>query len=198
MDFLETITLKGLTVSKQNGLLDLPEIYQIPFDEEKTKEFIQIQITDLFEFSTLEQFFSYENLFLRAFNYSYGKGFEFALSYMIGEPLERIGYDFDECMNGNGLTAVPEKFAEIAQTHLYILREIFTEMFEMTKGSQSKLIDAGITFPDCVIKILNGAFFLGRRVAVSCDLQNYGAIHLKSDISDKKYDYDSYDQRYDI
>ncbi len=198
MDFLETITLKGLTVAKQNGLLDLPEIYQIPFEEDKTKEFIQIQVTDLFEFSTLEQFFSYENLFLRAFNYSYGKGFEFALSYMIGEPLGRIGYDFDECMNGNGLTAVPEKFAKVAKSHDYILREMFAEMFEMTKGSQSKLIEAGVTFEDCVKKMLNGAFFIGRRIAVSSDLENCGAVHLNSNMSDTKYDYDNYDQRYDI
>jgi len=198
MDFLETITLKGLAVAKQNGLLDLPEIYQIPFEEEKTKEFIQIQITDLFEFSTFEQFFSHENLFLRAFNYSYGKGFEFALSFMIAEPLDRIGYNFDECMNGNGLSAVPKNFAEIAQSHQYILSEMFSEMFEMTKGSQSNLINAGITFEDCVKKILNGAFFLGRRIATSCDLQNGGAIHLNSDTTDIKYDYDNYDQRYDI
>lgn len=198
MDLLETITLKGLAVAKQNGLLDLPEIYQIPFEEEKTKDFIQIQITDLFEFSTLEQFFSYENLFLRAFNYSYGKGFEFALSYMIGEPLERIGYNFDECMNGNGLTAVPSKFAEIAKSHDYVLREMFAEMFEVTKGSQSKLIEAGVTFEDCVKKMLNGAFFIGRRIAVSSDLQNCGTVHLNSDMSDIKYDYDNYDQRYDI
>jgi len=36
-------------------------------------------------------------------------------------------------------------------------------MFEMIKGSQINLIDAG-TFQDCIIKILNLAFFLGRRL----------------------------------
>jgi len=56
MGLIDTITIKGLIVAKQNGLLDLPEIYQIPFVEEKRKEFIQIQVTVLFEFSTLKKF----------------------------------------------------------------------------------------------------------------------------------------------
>jgi len=47
------------------------------------------------------------------------KDLEFALSYMIGEPLGRIGYNFDECMNGNGLVALPENFQKLLSTSPY-------------------------------------------------------------------------------
>jgi hypothetical protein len=196
MEILNQITIKGLTLAKINGLLDLQEIYKIPFEEKKVEDFIKILVEDLFEFSTSEQFSNYENLFMRAFEYTYGKGFEFALSYMVGEPLERISYNFDNCMTRNGLSALPNDFREIGLSKIHIIREMFSEMFGMTKGEQSKFIDAGISFQDCIIKILNGAFFIGRRIASSIELDSKLKISLNSEIQDCKYDYDNYDQRY--
>jgi hypothetical protein len=198
MEILNQITIKGLMIAKTNGLLDLPEIHKIPYDEKKVEEFIKILVEDLLEFLTLEQFSSYENLFKRAFEYTYGKGFEFALSYMVGKPLVRISYDFDNCMTSDGFKAVTNDFREIGESKIHIIREMYSEMFGMTKGEQSKFIDAGISFQDCIIKILNGAFFIGRRIASSIELDSKLKISLNSEIQDCKYDYDNYDKRYSI
>ncbi|MEN9907607.1 MAG: hypothetical protein RLZZ540_748 [Bacteroidota bacterium] len=198
MDILEQITTKGLTIAKANGLLDLAENYTIPRDEDKLKAFIKTQAYDLSKFSTLEHFFSQENLFIRAFVYTYGKGFEFALAYMIGEPLERIAYNFDDCMTSNGLKALPNDIRKIAESKIYIIREMFTEMFEMTRDKQSQLTEAKITFEDCIIKILNEAFFIGRRIATSIELDSKMTIKLDAETEDSKYDYDNYDNRYSL
>ncbi|MBA0882346.1 hypothetical protein [Flavobacterium undicola] len=198
MDILEQITTKGLTIAKANGLLDLAENYTIPHDEDKLKAFIKTQAYDLSKFSTLEHFFSQENLFIRAFVYTYGKGFEFTLAYMIGEPLERIAYNFDDCMTSNGLKGLPNEIRKIAESKIYIIREMFTEMFEMTRDKQSQLTEAGITFEDCIIKILNEAFFIGRRIAISIELDSKMTIQLEAETEDSKYDYDNYDNRYSL
>jgi hypothetical protein len=200
MDILEQITNKGLTIAKANGLLDLAENYTIPYDEDKMRTFIKTQVQDLSKFSTLEHFFSQENLFIRAFVYTYGKGFEFALSYMIGDPLERIAYNFDDCMTSNGLKALPNDndIRKIAESKIYIIREMFTEMFEMTRDKQFQLTAAKITFEDCIIKILNEAFFIGRRIATSIELDSKMTIKLDSETEDSKYDYDNYDNRYSL
>lgn len=198
MDILEQITSKGLTIAKANGLLDLVENYKIPYDEDKLKAFIKTQAYDLSKFSTLEHFFSQENLFIRAFVYTYGKGFEFALAYMIGEPFERIAYNFDDCMTSNGLKGLPNEIRKIAESKIYIIREMFTEMFEMTRDKQSQLTEAGITFEDCIIKILNEAFFIGRRIAISIELDSKMTIQLEAETEDSKYDYDNYDNRYSL
>lgn len=198
MDILEQITSKGLTIAKANELLDLAENYKIPYDEDKLRAFLKTQVYDLSKFSTLEHFFSQENLFIRAFVYTYGKGFEFALAYMIGEPLERIAYNFDDCMTSNGLKALPNEIRKIADSKIYIIREMFTEMFEMTREKQSELTAAGITFENCIIKILNEAFFIGQRIAASMELDSKMTIKLDSETEDSKYDYDNYDNRYSI
>lgn len=198
MNLLEQITSKGATIAKANGLLDLPENYKIPDDEDKLNTFLKIQVYDLFKFLTLEHFFSQENLFIRAFVYTYGKGFEFALAYMIGEPLEKISYNFDECMTSNGLKALPAAIRKIADSKIYIIREMFTEMFEMTREHESQLKEAGIKFEDCIIQILNEAFFIGRRIAVSIELDSKTSIQLNLETKDSKYDYDNYDKRYSL
>jgi hypothetical protein len=198
MELLEQITTKGLTIAKANGLLDLPEHYKIPNDENKLTTFLQIQLNDLLKFSTLEHFFSEENLFIRAFVYTYGKGFEFAVAYIIGVPLERIAYNFDECMTSNGLRALPNDIRKIADSKIYIVREMFTEMFEMTREKKSLLIQAGITFEDCIMNILNEAFFIGRRIAASIELDSKMTMKLDYETQDSKYDYDNYDKRYSI
>lgn len=198
MDILEQITSKGLTIAKANGLLDLAENYKIPYDKDKLGAFLKIQVDDLSKFSTLEHFFSQENLFIRAFVYTYGKGFEFAIAYMIGEPLERIAYNFDDCMTSNGLKALPNDFRKFAESKIYIIREMFTEMFEMIRDKQSQLTEAGIAFEDCIIKMLNEAFFIGQRIAVSMELDSKMTIKLDSETEDSKYDYDNYDNRYSL
>lgn len=198
MDILEQITSKGLTIAKANGLLDLVENYTIPHDEDKLKTFIKTQVYDLSKFSTLEHFFSQENLFIRAFVYTYGKGFEFALSYMIGEPLERIAYNFDDCMTSNGLKVIPNDIRKIAESKIYIIREMFTEMFEMTRDKQSQLTEAKITFEDCIIKILDEAFLIGCRIATSIELDSKMTIKLDAETEDSKYDYNNYDKRYSL
>lgn len=198
MDILEQITSKGLTIAKANGLLDLVENYTIPHDEDKLKTFIKTQVYDLSKFSTLEHFFSQENLFIRAFVYTYGKGFEFALAYMIGEPLERIAYNFDDCMTSNGLKVIPNDIRKIAESKIYIIREMFTEMFEMTRDKQSQLTEAKITFEDCIIKILDEAFLIGCRIATSIELDSKMTIKLDAETEDSKYDYNNYDKRYSL
>lgn len=198
MNLLEQITNKGNTIAQANGLLELPEIYKIPHNEEKLAAFLKIQVYDLFKFLTLEHFFNQENLFIRAFVYTYGKGFEFSLSYMIGEPLERITYNFDECMTSNGLRALPTAIRKIADSKIYIIREMFTEMFEMTREQQAQLTEAGISFEDCIIKILTEAFFIGQKIATSIELDTKMTIKLDYKTQDSKYDYDNYDNRYSL
>ena len=198
MDILEQITRKGTTIAEVNGLLSLPENHKIPYDEDKLKKFIKIQVQDLLKFSTLEHFFSQENLFIRAFVYTYGKGFEFSLAYIIGEPLEKIVYNFDDCMTSNGLKTLPNEIRKFAESKIYIIREMFTEMFEMTREKQSQLTEARITFEDCIIKILNEAFFIGLRIASSIELDSKIIINLDAETQDSKYDYDDYDNRYSI
>lgn len=198
MNLLEQITNKGSAIAQANGLLNLAENYIIPDDEEKLAAFLKIQVYDLSKFLILEHFFNKENLFIRAFVYTYGKGFEFALAYMIGEPLDRITYDFDECMTSNGLKALPTDIRKIADSKIYIIREMFTEMFEMIREQQSQLTEAGIKFEDCMIQILKEAFFIGRRIAASIELSSKMSIQLNTETQDYRYDYDNYDKRYSL
>lgn len=198
MELLEQITKKGLVIAQVNGLFDLPENYNIPDDDDKLKEFLKIQLLNLSKFSTLEHFFSQENLFIRAFVYTYGKGFEHAIACIIGEPLERIGYNFDDCMTSNGLKAIPNTIRKIADEKIYIIREMFTEMFEATREKKRLLTAAGITFEDAMLQILNTAFFIGSRIAVSIELDSKMTISLNVVTQDSLYDFTNYDKRYSI
>lgn len=198
MELLEQITKKGLVIAQVNGLFDLPENYNVPDDDEKLKEFLKNQLLNLSKFSTLEHFFSQENLFIRAFVYTYGKGFEHAIACIIGEPLERIGYNFDDCMTSNGLKAIPNTIRKIADEKIYIIREMFTEMFEATREKKRLLTAAGISFEDAMLQILNTAFFIGRRIAVSIELDSKMTISLNVVTQDSLYDFTNYDKRYSI
>lgn len=198
MNLLEQITNKGTAIAQANGLLNLPKNYIIPDEEEKLTSFLKIQVYDLSKFLILEQFFNKENLFIRAFAYTYGKGFEFALSYMIGEPLDRIAYNFDECMTSNGLKALPTDIRKIADSKIYIIRDMFTEMFEVTREQEFQLKDAGIKFEDCMIKILAEAFFIGQKIAASIELDSKMSIQMETETEDSIYDYDTYDKRYSL
>ena len=196
MDTLTLITIKGLAVAKENGLFDLPEKYNIPFDEEIVADFINVQINDLFEFATLEQFLSNENLFARAFMYTYGKGVEFALAHIVSKPLKKIGYNFDHCMQGNGLSNIPVNFLSEINSHKSILICMYNEMYGATRGSQERLINEGIRFSDCMTKVLNSAFYIGKRVALSLDINKNEIIDFSDNEVDIKYDYDNYNQNY--
>ncbi|WP_140485774.1 hypothetical protein [Flavobacterium sp. GSA192] len=198
MELLEQITKKGLVIARINGLFNLAENYNVPDDDEKLKEFLKNQLLNLSRFSTLEHFFSQENLFIRAFVYTYGKGFEHAIAYIVGEPLERIAYNFDDCMTSNGLKAIPNTIRKIADEKIYIIREMFTEMFEASREKQRQLNAAGITFEDVMLQILNTAFFIGRRVAISVKLDSKMTISLNVETQDSLYDHTKYDKRYSI
>lgn len=196
MNTLTSIALKGLAVAKENGLVAIPEKYKILFDEDLIKNFIKVQITDLFEFATLEQFLSNENLFARAFMYTYGKGAELAISHIVHKPLKRIGYDFDNCMRGNGTVNIPSDLLIKISSNSSVLLKMYNEMFEVTRGSQEKLINEGSSFEDCMFKTLNVAFNIGKRVALALDVDKNIIMDFNSNDYDSKYDYDNYDQKY--
>ncbi|GAA4026370.1 hypothetical protein GCM10022386_07220 [Flavobacterium cheonhonense] len=196
MNLLDTIAIKGLTVAKENGLLDLPEKKEIPFDEEIIEDFLNRVIDDLFEFATLEQYVSNETLFARATVYVYGKGVEFALSHICNTPLERISYNFDDCMQSKIPDSLPHSILNDVNTFIPVVKEMYRVMFQETKGSQEKFIVAGITFRNCIFKILSGVFFAGRKVGLSIVIDENNAIQNSNTNSDSKYDYDTYDSRY--
>lgn len=196
MNTLTSMALKGLAIAKKNGLVALPEKHKILFDENITKNFIKEQITDLFEFATLEQFLSNENLFARAFMYTYGKGAEWAISHIVNKPLKRIGYDFDNCMRGNGTDNIPSDLLIKINSNSRVLLEMYNEMFEVTRGNHEKLINEGFSFENCMLKALNVAFYIGKRVVLSLDVDKNKIIDFSSNDFDSKYDYDNYDQKY--
>lgn len=198
MELLEQIAKKGLIIARANGLFDLPENYHIPNEDNILKEFLKNQLFNLCKFYTLEHFFSQENLFIRAFVYTYGKGFEYTIAHIIGKPLERITYNFDDCMTANGLKTLPNAIRKNADDKIYIIREMFTEMFEASREKERQLTAAGISFEDCMFQILNTAFFIGQRVATSVKLDSQTTITLNFDTEDSLYDYGNYDKKYSI
>lgn len=196
MDLLESITIKGLIIAKENGLLDLPEKKEIPFDEEIIKDFINRVIDDLFEFATLEQYINNETLFERAAVYVFGKGLELSLSHLCGSPLERIGYDFDDCMQSKISDTLPPNILNDVNKFIPVIKKMFHAMFQETRGSQEKFIEAGITFGNCVFKMLSGIFFAGRKVGLSFELDKNVSIDFSGNTLDSPYDYDTYDSKY--
>lgn len=196
MNTLTLMALKGLVVAKENDINTSPEKYKISFDEAITKNFIKGQINDLFEFATLEQFLSHQNLFARAFMFTYGKAAEFAISHIVNKPLKRIGYDFDNCMRGNGTSNIPSDLLIKINAYSSILLRMYTEMFEVTRENQEKLINEGFNFEDCMVRILNIAFLTGKRVALSHDIDKNAIIDFSSNDYDSKYDYDNYSKKY--
>lgn len=196
MDSLTLISIKGLAIAKENGLLDLPEKKEIPFDEEIVEDFLDRVIDDLFEFATLEQYINNETLFARASIYVYGKGVEFALSHLCNSPLERISYNFDDCMQSKIPDSLPPSILNDTNKFIPVVKEMYRVMFQEIKGSQEKFIVAGITFENCIFKILSGVFLTGRKLGLSHVIDENNAIKLGDNNSDSKYDYDTYDSRY--
>ena len=196
MEILDKITLKGLLIAQKHGLVELPEKKAIPFCEEIIEDFIRCQIEDLFEFQTLEQFINTENLFSRAALYTYGKAAEFALSHYVGEPLERIGYNFDDCMNSTVSTNIPATILNQINQYSEQILEMYREMYSQTRVSQELLIKEGISFHDCLFKILSGVFFIGKKVVLSLEIDQNESIDFTNNAIDVKYDYDTYKEIY--
>jgi hypothetical protein len=196
METLNLIRVKGYEVAEKYDLLNLPESRKILTSDEIVADFVETEIEDLFEFQTLNQFGNSENLFARAFIYTYGKGAEFALSHLLNNPMPRIGYNFDECMKGSISNLIPSEYRNIALNYSDIMLEMYLKMFALTKGSQEKIISEGDNFGKAIFVILNGAFYWGTRIVLSLDFSKELEIDFSPNNDDIKYDYDNYDQKY--
>lgn len=196
MTAFDKIIVSGLAKAEEFSLNSLTEKIQISFNEDITENFINGMIEDLNEFQTLEQFPNTKNLFLKAAIYTYGKGTNFALSYRINKPIDKIGYNFDDCMTANFSEKIPEVVSlQIARYKKKII-DIYNEMYSTVKENQEVLIQEGKTFNDCLFRILSGVFFLGKKVGLSIDIDENTYIDFSSNKIDIKYDYDTYDEKY--
>ena len=73
---------------------------------------------------------------------------------------------------------------------------MYHEMYSQTSVSQELLIKEGISFQDCLIKILNGVFFMGKKVVLSLEINQKEHIDFTNNAIDSKYDYDTYEEIY--
>jgi hypothetical protein len=86
--------------------------------------------------------------------YNYGKGAEFAFSHLLNNPIERIGYNFDECMTGSISELLPTEIKEFVIENSNI-KVVYSEArkfgFEDVKWD-IKITDEGLlyTVPDSV------------------------------------------------
>ena len=196
MEILDKITVKGLLIAQKHGLVELPENKVIPFCEEIIEDFIRRQIADLTEFQSLEQFINTENLFSRAALYTYGKGAELALSHYVSKPLERIGYNFHDCMKSTISANIPTVIINQLNQYSLPILEMYSSMYNETRVNQELFINAGISFNDCLFKILNAVFFMGKKVVLSLEMNEIQSMDLTNNTLDVPYDYDSYSENY--
>jgi hypothetical protein len=191
----DTITMKGMVVAYKYGITELPEKKPIPFSEDITESFINNILDGLGEFLMYEQI-NQSNLFIRAFLYTYGKGVEFALSHVIGRPMERIGFNFDDCMKGKTAIDLPVHISFRVHKYTSALIEMYEEMYEFANDHTDELIQEGYNLSDNLFKILSGAFYIGKRVAQSLDIDSDEGLDFSSNLIDVKYDYDTYNGKY--
>jgi hypothetical protein len=196
MTTIEQIRFQGIEIATKKGLIDLEEKVQIPISNEMIEDFIKILERDLMDFSASECFSNYENLFARAFLYSYGKGAEYAYSHLLNKPLEKIAYDFNECMTGTISKAITNNLRSQLNKKTGIMIEIYESMFQLTKGSQEKIILEGANFDMCVFTILNGGFYWGLRIVLATFTNEDLNSVFKPEVLDKKYDYENYNNNY--
>lgn len=196
MTTIDQIRLKGIEIAGKKGLIDLEEKVKIPISNEIIEDFIEILERDLMDFSTIECFSNYENLFVRAFLYCYGKGAEYTFSLLLNKPLEKIGYDFDECMTGTISNAIPNSLRNQLIEKTGIMIEMYESMFQLTKGNQEKIISEGANFPKCIFTILNGGFYWGSRIVLGTFTNEDLNSVFNPKAVDKKYDYDTYNNNY--
>lgn len=196
MTTIEQIRFKGIEIASKKGLIDLEEKVQIPINNEIIEDFIEILERDLMDFSTIECFSNYENLFVRAFLYCYGKGAEYTFSLLLNKPLEKIGYDFDECMTGTISNEIPNSLRSQLNEKTGIMIEMYESMFQLTKGSQEKIISEGTNFSTCIFTILNGGFYWGSKIILAYFTNEDLNSMFNPKTVDKKYDYDKYNNNY--
>jgi hypothetical protein len=193
---LDLIRLRGIEIANKHDLVKLYEFNIIPFSDEIVADFVETEMYDLFEFQTLTAFENTDNLFARAFMYNYGKGAEFAFSHLLNNPIERIGYNFDECMTGSISELLPTEIKEFVIENSNIMSEMYSEMMITTKKSMDGLRSDGNNFGNALFVILNAAFYWGTRVVNSQFILEKLEVDFSSNNEDVKFDYDNYDQDY--
>ena len=195
MNTLEKIMYKGLIQAKEAGLTELPELVDIPHADEIVDDFFTRMMDDLFDFSTMEQ---YDNrkVMEKAFIYSFGKGAEFAYSYRVEQKIRRIGYDFDECMSASLTPNLPKEVVSILEDYVSVMIKMYNQMYDESRVGQEQLHNEGIKYENCVYRILNGAFYWGKRIAQSLEIELQANVDFSKNNHDKKYDYDNYDKKY--
>ena len=196
MNAYDKIAFAGISKAEEYGITRLKEKIEIPFLEDIAEDFINTIIDDLNEFLTLEQYPDAKRLYELASLYTFGKGAEFALSFRLNTPLNRIGYDFNDCMQSNIGKGFPESVSAQISDHSGEISEVFYAMYKETSKHQYELISNGISFNNCLFRMLSGTFFLGRKVGLSLEIENTVEVDFSANDYDVKYDYDSYDQSY--
>ncbi|MBS1652905.1 MAG: hypothetical protein JSU07_12940 [Bacteroidetes bacterium] len=199
MTIIEAIRNTGATIALENQIFSNEKIDTINISNVIVQDFIDRLITDLLEFNTMEQFdVEYSNLFNRAFMYSYGKGAEIALYSRLGNTITKINYEFDKAMQGICGEALPEHLRFKINSKSNAMLEMYYQMFQQTKGSQSKMISENVNFENCISTILNVAFFCGLEICLINRLSEEDKAVKYIEEQDKPYDYDNYNQKYKI
>jgi hypothetical protein len=193
---LDLIAAKGLAKAEELILHSLIEKIAIPKFEEITENFIYCLIDDLGDFLTLEQYLDTKELYSKAATYCYGKGAEFALSHRIKKPIERIGYNFDHCMQSEISAAIPPPLLNQITIHTNAILDIYFNMYQMVSQNQEQLICTGIPFDKCLLRIFSVLFFIGKKVSLSLKMDEDIVIDFTASTIDVKYNYDTYDGKY--
>lgn len=197
MNTLAKIRETGQRVAAEYGVYEQPQIEEISLPNELIEDFVERLVIDFAEFSTLEVYSDYFNLFNRAFMYVYGKGAEFAYFTRIGKDFDRISYNFDKAMQGTCGENLPNNVRFRINQRASAMLEMYVQTFEHTRGPQDIIISEGLSFNHCIHTILCGAFFYGAYVCstVPLDEKDYISNH-EEPKEDKPYDYDNYDKKY--
>lgn len=199
MTIQDEIRLKGITLASEFQILENKKLHEITYSTEIVYEFIERLLDDILEFNTLNQFdLSYQNLCNRAYMYCFGKGAEVAFFDRMGYDMTYISYDFDKLMQGVCGEKLPDALRFKVHQKSSALLEIYTQQFQMTKGSLERMISEGLTFNNLIYTILNGAFFYGVEIALRSELTAEDKLASFQEEIDNPYDYDTYDQRYKL
>lgn len=199
MNTLDKIMITGVKIAQKNGLKSLPEKFDMPFYEKQVEDFINKMIDDLFEFNTMEQFDpTYQNLFNRAFMYSYGKGAETAFLYKMAGKIDAIHFNFGECMKGSLSSLIPKHLMFHLGKNSSTMLDMYIAMFETTKIGEEQRHNEGITFGNCIFKILSGGFYWGKRVMQSIEFSEKDFTTPNLTDKDKFYDPDTYEEEYKV
>ncbi len=199
MTTLELIKQTGAGVAFENEIIANKNNQDISIPNGLAEDFILRVKSDLFEFNTLEQFdYTHCNLFNRAFIYVYGKGAEAAFFSKLGNSILKINYEFDKLMKGICGEKLPDHILLCLNKKSSAMIDMYVKMFQLTRGSQEKMISENITFQDCISTILSAAFFYGFEVCLTCEFIEKDKLTKYPEESDVPYNYNTYDQKYKI